>query len=695
MNKKAFTLTETLGVIVILSIIALIAIPALTTSQGKSDAAYYENLKNLVTIAGKDYFSDHRTLLPANKGSTNFVKLETLTKLDYIEQPVSTKKNACIGYVQVTKADRFDYLTCLKCDDYISDSRCDFENGGGGSTVADEYLTVSPTYFEVGYGDPFNPPYAQYYSNGELVRSDIGANPAYIDTTVLTTYTLNYYYRNANPVSIQVKVIDDIPPSKVNVVMRKDSIIGGIYTSGWTSSNIYQIFTATDNESGIKGYEYSFVNQPNNNAVWTFTNKNTITQTDLIKKLGSGGTDISKTVYVRAVDNFENRGPVSSYSLSVDQTKPVKPTIYNPTNENWTNKDFSLTVSSSDNMSGIAYYTYTYNANLSGAVRYANSATNQFVTTPFSAERNQYVYIQACNNAGLCSDAAKTMIRIDKTRPTVSYSIPGGDYRETKQVTVTANDANFNYMNVHVYKNGQLIYSKSTNNIKSRTYTVNLDSQGGWAVYTQVYDGAGNMQNQNPDNGSGWFYQNYIIVLRVYCDGYHQTAPVHSNGRICNIRDESQSSTAPVNYYRYRYYRDAILYGVDGNCEYAGSDLLCHCASGHGSGYIPGGPYGPINPIHGMIYNYNKSYYSFAVCAQGWESANWVTVDDCNYANQHNANVVPANWGMCDASRCSANGAQTAPMFNAEFSGPQIHDGCYQREAKTENITVWRWYYEN
>lgn len=492
MNKKAFTLTETLGVIVILSIIALVAIPALTASQGKSDAAYYENLKNLVTIAGKDYFSDHRTLLPANNGSTNFVKLDTLTKLDYIEQPVSTKKNACIGYVEVTKSDRFDYLTCLKCDDYISDSRCDFENGGGGSTVADEYLTVNPTYFEVTYGDPFIPPYAQYYSNGELVRSDIGANPAYIDTTVLTTYTLSYYYRNAEPVSIQVKVIDDIPPSKVDVVMRKDSVTGAIYTSGWTASNVFQIFSATDNESGIKGYEYSFENQPNNKAVWTFTEKNTITQADLIKKLGSSGKDINKTIYVRAVDKFENRGPITSYTVSVDQTKPVTPTIQNPTNENWTKDNFSLTVSSNDSSSGISYYTYTYNSDLSNPNKYANSASNTFVTTPFSAQRNQYVYIQACDNVGLCSDPGKTMIRIDKTPPAVP----------------TINNP----------------YENSWSN-QPFSLTVNsVDNESGLAYYTYTYNADGSGQTKYPNSNKNTYVttpfsaeRNQYVYIRA-CD---------------------------------------------------------------------------------------------------------------------------------------------------------------------------------
>ena len=98
-------------------------------------------------------------------------------------------------------------------------------------------------------------------------------------------------------------------------------------------------------------------------------------------------------------------------------TKPATPTITNPTNGNWVNYNFSLTVKTATDSSLIGYWQYSYDK--STWHTYSNSATNNFVTTPFSAERNQLVYIRVCTNNDICSDVASTMISIDKTAPTI------------------------------------------------------------------------------------------------------------------------------------------------------------------------------------------------------------------------------------------------------------------------------------
>lgn len=126
LNKKGFTLVETLGVIVILAIIALIALPTLSASNKKSNDAYYSKLTGIVELAAKDYYIDNRTLLPNKQGTKDRVDISTLVRLDYIEQPKSVKNNNCEGYVEVMKNNELQYLTCLKCEDYISQSECVF-----------------------------------------------------------------------------------------------------------------------------------------------------------------------------------------------------------------------------------------------------------------------------------------------------------------------------------------------------------------------------------------------------------------------------------------------------------------------------------------------------------------------------------------------------------------------------------------
>ena len=111
----------------------------------------------------------------------------------------------------------------------------------------------------------------------------------------------------------------------------------------------------------------------------------------------------------------------SLYVSMLDKTAPDKPTIDNPTNENWTNQNFSLTYHSYDAGSGIKEYQYTYNENPSDSdwITYTNSAFDDFTSTPFKKERNQLVYIRVCDNAGNCSEASSTYIRLDKTAPSV------------------------------------------------------------------------------------------------------------------------------------------------------------------------------------------------------------------------------------------------------------------------------------
>ena len=105
-------------------------------------------------------------------------------------------------------------------------------------------------------------------------------------------------------------------------------------------------------------------------------------------------------------------------ACNTDPCAPAKPTISNPTGGNWVNYNFSLEVSTTSAANTIGYWQYSYDN--SSWVKYADSVgkgKNKITTTPFSSERNQNVYIRACTAKGLCSPAASTRIRIDKTAP--------------------------------------------------------------------------------------------------------------------------------------------------------------------------------------------------------------------------------------------------------------------------------------
>jgi len=130
-----------------------------------------------------------------------------------------------------------------------------------------------------------------------------------------------------------------------------------------------------------------------------------------------------------------------------------------------------------------------------------------------SATSTTTYYVKACNGAGKCSSNASYAVKLDKTKPTVSYSVAGGTYTSTKTVTITASDTNFSSMSVETYKDGTLQSGKSVSGRTSNTYSVALDSAGSWTIYTKVHDAAGQIQSTTPQNSNSFYYQSYTINL--------------------------------------------------------------------------------------------------------------------------------------------------------------------------------------
>lgn len=135
----------------------------------------------------------------------------------------------------------------------------------------------------------------------------------------------------------------------------------------------------------------------------------------------------NKTTYIRVCDKVGNCSSSNSTDIKMDKKPPTKPTITNPTDGNWTNTNFKLTIKSSDNGGvGIKNYQYSYASNPTAIgsntsnqwVVDGTSSSTSYTSTDYSAERNQYTYWRVCDQLDNCSETEKTMIRIDKTKPT-------------------------------------------------------------------------------------------------------------------------------------------------------------------------------------------------------------------------------------------------------------------------------------
>lgn len=82
--KKGFTLAELLGVIIVLALISMIAIPAITTSLNKHKKSLCDTQISYMIAAAKNWGADHLLQLP-DEGETFTITLSELIKQGYME----------------------------------------------------------------------------------------------------------------------------------------------------------------------------------------------------------------------------------------------------------------------------------------------------------------------------------------------------------------------------------------------------------------------------------------------------------------------------------------------------------------------------------------------------------------------------------------------------------------------------------
>ena len=96
MRKNGFTLAELLGVIVLLSLISIITIPAVTDSLNNYKGKICKTQLDQIVSAARAWANDNVLKLPTENGATYTVNLETLSEYGYIEGTIEnpvTKKN--------------------------------------------------------------------------------------------------------------------------------------------------------------------------------------------------------------------------------------------------------------------------------------------------------------------------------------------------------------------------------------------------------------------------------------------------------------------------------------------------------------------------------------------------------------------------------------------------------------------------
>ena len=94
-RKKGFTLVELLATIIILGLLSAVIYVSVTSILNRGNDSYYASQEDMLILAGREYYADHRSELPDNTGDTSNVTLETLIDQNYIDPIKDRNENDC------------------------------------------------------------------------------------------------------------------------------------------------------------------------------------------------------------------------------------------------------------------------------------------------------------------------------------------------------------------------------------------------------------------------------------------------------------------------------------------------------------------------------------------------------------------------------------------------------------------------
>ena len=567
-SNRGFSFVELLAAIVIMGLLSGLAIVSIRFLTNKAEKEYYKAQENEIVMAAKSYTQDNRNYLPKRVGFKNQIYLKTLQDKKYIGDVVDRGKKKCDptkSYVQVYRYDKnhYNYVVNLVCNSYKS-----MDNDDSNIT---EKPTVKINFLNVSKNDKY---------------SDAKVNLVIEDDNKISSYSYiiikdGEEVKNSGDIDgkLQTKIntnisLADYVPGKITVKVVATNTFGNQGKASETvtvkNENAPECQIVSDNSAkdvnGNPTCEGKWINNPDSAIVEA--------QVKCIDKSGSG---CQKDVYTQkffgerktdAILIKDNTG--NSYNcpvhVCIDVTKPTTPVIKNDYENVWTNKPYSIEITSYDETAGIAYFEYRY-PNSTGRDgngvserewhKWENSSKSPgdktpFVTTKFSKERAEYVEVRACDRAGNCSDTAKSMIKIDKTAPTCTITRnkanPDGlnDWYVTNvNLTLNRNDVNGSGDRA---VNSPISYElKNTNSASyNGTTTGTQKDTKGITWYGFIKDEAGNKTSCN----SGSFKVDTTKPDKPSITNRNDNKWVNKSYTISVV---SKDATSGIDYFAYRY----------------------------------------------------------------------------------------------------------------------------------------------
>lgn len=573
-NKtKGFSLVEILAAIVILGLLSTIAIVSVNYILRKAEQEYYKSQKDEIILAAKSYTQDNRNALPKRVGMRTEIKLSTLQAKKYIGKVVDRHKNECDAeetIVQVFKYDKthYSYSVTLVCPSYktsenakdnaeteieieyknITSENINYKNVKATIAMKDEDKIASYNYI--------------VYRNGTEVK-----NSGDIEGKLKKNITLDVPLEKYVPGDIEIKVI---VTDQFGVQTTK-ALSKSIRSKNAPKCTVINANTKWTNQPPVEV------------SVKCISNSNKGCQKDVYTQIFSESAE-KGTILME--DKEGNTGDCK-VDVYIDMEPPSTPVIDNPYHDTWVNKNYTIKITSVDETSGIKQFEYRYPNSTREAAdgrpenewhAWENSSKDAgdktpFETTQFKRERGEVLEVRAVDKAGNYSDVATTIIKIDKTAPTIltvnnpylNTWVNKAQYDANNNayvVTITSQD-NLSGISYHQYK-----YPNSTNSWKKYDNSGNTDESTNKEKYTfvttpfkkerdekvlfQVCDRAGNCSE-----GDSYIKIDRtppkITISNPYENGWFNKSAYNSNNNAFKITSTATDATSGLASHDYKH----------------------------------------------------------------------------------------------------------------------------------------------
>ena len=245
-----------------------------------------------------------------------------------------------------------------------------------------------------------------------LESAKTAANSSTAPATSVTASQNGYIYATATDVSGNVLTMT----RQISNIDKTGPVISEITNSSnqnWTNQAIKLSWTIIENGSGISKVRFGYdgVNWQDylNETEWYGMTRN---------------NERNDRIYIMAIDKTGNTSNIVSTALKIDKSAPamVTPTI---SPSGWTNGNVTLTGKATDTASGISYYQWSTNSNLTASSSGWTSITNtkSQISQNYTATANGTYYFYAKDASGNVGKASIKITSIDKNAPTINSAL--------------------------------------------------------------------------------------------------------------------------------------------------------------------------------------------------------------------------------------------------------------------------------